>query len=191
MSNKAIYLLFCVLFTASIAYGAINSADWEPRSAGNPTAKLETVFEDGIEFLQVTPVDDANYQGVKWNKSVDVSACDAQSRIIFQFKSSGLGNFYCYITQTDGSTCYRLFEIEPGKTQKIELDLIPKNWNGGGRFRTIKSIDFYASDMKKPYKFNVTTPEFTLPNNSSIPDKHRIENITYKYQQFRMKNSSR
>ena len=181
MSNKAIYLLFCVLFTASIAYGAINSADWEPRSAGNPTAKLETVFEDGIEFLQVTPVDDANYQGVKWNKSVDVSACDAQSRIIFQFKSSGLGNFYCYITQTDGSTCYRLFEIEPGKTQKIELDLIPKNWNGGGRFRTIKSIDFYASDMKKPYKFNVTTPEFTLPNNSSIPDKHRIENITYKY----------
>ena len=154
-------ILLCCL-NAVTAASTVYSG-YSPNAALPP--EIKEIQGDGTNYL-VIPKDSAKYQGIIFDRILDLSNANADSTVSFTMKGPRF-NYNMFIYFQNGDTIYRNFSVrKAGVKEKISLDLNLKNWRSAKpnpKLGKVKRIMIQSSDFKAPHKLELSDIKFNAP----------------------------
>lgn len=163
--NIKIFLFLLLLFSLNIV-----SAGYSVYSGYSPNANLppeiREIEGEDTRYL-VIPRDTAKYQGIFFDRILDLSGATSGNKITFTMKSPKL-NYTCFIYFQHGDTIFRSFYVPKSGTKiDIVLDLDLKNWKStkpNPKFGKVKRILIQSVDFRKPHQMEISDIKFDAPD---------------------------
>ena len=162
--NSKIFITLILLCCLNAAATAASVYSGYSINANLPP-EIKEIKGDGTNYL-VVPKDSARYQGIIFDRILDLSKVNAKSTVSFTMKGPRF-NYNIFIYFQNGDTIFRNFTVrKAGVKEKIVLDLDLKNWKcakANSKFGKVKRIMVQSPDFKAPHKFEISDITFDAP----------------------------